>query len=176
MQSGLQEKLNQIKMLAMDADGVLTNGQILLGDGLEIGIFDVQDGFGITLAKQAGLITAVISSRRSTAVLQRAKQLGFDEIRQGTHNKIEEYETLRERYALSDAHIAYMGDDLVDILVMERVGLAIAVHNARPEVKQIADYVTSCHGGNGAVREAVELILKGQSRWNNIYAKYVGSI
>jgi 3-deoxy-D-manno-octulosonate 8-phosphate phosphatase (KDO 8-P phosphatase) len=169
------EQLKKIKMLIMDADGVLTDGRIIFGDDFEISIFDVHDGFGITLAKQAGLITAIISSRKSKSILLRAKQLGFNEICQDCQQKLVEYENLRAKYNLSDDEIACMGDDFSDIPMMQEAGFGIAVRNARGEVKEIADYTTSCMGGRGAVREVVELILKAQGKWETIVESFVKS-
>ena len=169
------EQLKKIKMLVMDADGVLTDGRIIFGGDFEISVFDVHDGFGITLAKQAGLITAIISSRESQSILQRAKQLGFNEICQGCQQKLVEYENLRAKYNLSDDEIACMGDDFSDIPMMQEAGFGIAVRNAREEVKEIADYTTSCMGGRGAVREVVESILKAQGKWETIVESFVKS-
>ena len=167
------EQLKKIRMLVMDADGVLTDGRIILSADFEISIFDVHDGFGITLAKQVGLITAIITARKSKAVLQRAKQLGFNEICQGCQQKLVEYENLRAKYNLSDDEIAYMGDDFSDIPIIRRAGCGIAVRNAREEVKKIADYITTSMGGRGAVREVVELILKAQGKWETIVESFV---
>lgn len=171
----MKEKLRKIKAVMMDADGVLTDGRIILGNDFEVSVFHVHDGFGITLAKQSGLITAIITARKSKAVLQRAKQLGFGEIRQGCQQKLIEYDDLRVKYNLSDDEIAYIGDDFSDIPVIQKAGFGIAVQNAREEVKEIADYVTASMGGRGAIREVVELILKAQGRWEAIVESFVKS-
>ena len=168
----MKEKLRKIKALMMDCDGVLTDGRIILGDGLEISIFNVYDGFGIVLAKQAGLFTAIITGRKSKAVLQRAEQLRIDEIRQGCLQKLDDYEDLRAKYNFSDDEIAYIGDDFSDIPVIQKVGFGVAVQNARDEVKEIADYITTSMGGHGAVREIVELILKAQGKWGRIMESF----
>ena len=167
------ERLKKIKAVIMDADGVLTDGRIILGDEFEISIFDVHDGAAIVLAKESGLITAIITGRRSKAVLRRANELGFDEIRQGCQQKLVEYENLRAKYDLSDDEIVYIGDDFSDIPVIQKAGFGIAVRNARKEVKESADYTTISRGGRGAVREVVELILKAQGKWETILDSFV---
>ena len=164
----MSEKLKNIKALIMDADGVLTDGRIILGNDSEISVFDAHDGYGIVLAKQANLITAILSGRESKGILRRAKELGFDEIYQGCKDKLSEYENLRAKYNLSDSEIVCIGDDLPDIPIIQKAGFGVAVNNAREEVKKIADYTTLSSGGRGAVREVVELILKAQGKWEAI--------
>ena len=161
----MNEKLKNIRALIMDADGVLTDGRIILGSNSEISVFDVHDGYGITLARRANLITAIVSGRESKAVFQRAKELGFDEICQGCQDKLSEYENLRAKYNLSDIEIVCIGDDIPDIPMIQKAGFGVAVKNAREEVKEIADYTTLSSGGRGAVREVVELVLKAQGKW-----------
>lgn len=143
---------------------MLTDGRIILSDYSEISIFDVHDGYGVAMAKQANLIIAVVSGRKSKAVFQRAKELGFDEICQGCQDKLSEYENLRAKYNLSDNEIVCIGDDIPDIPMIQKAGFGVAVKNAREEVKKIADYTTSSNGGRGAVREVVELVLKAQGK------------
>lgn len=150
-----------ITMFGMDVDGVLTDGGIYYGDsGVEVKRFDVQDGMGITLLRRAGVIPFIITARRSTATRRRADELGIREVHQGIIDKLECLRNLASGYGLALEEIAYVGDDLADLDVMLNVGLPIAVGNARDEVKKIAGFVTSSHGGHGAVREACEHVLK----------------
>lgn len=156
----------------MDVDGVLTDGGIILGnDGLEIKIFNVQDGMGITLAQKAGLKIGIITGRESEAVLRRAQELKLDQVSQGHFNKLAPYNKIKEKYGLLDEEIAYIGDDVLDLGILNRVGLSVAVANARQEVKACVDYVTIASGGKGAVREVIDLILKTQDKWDNTLEK-----
>lgn len=156
-------------MLVLDVDGVLTNGKINLDqEGNEIKVFDVQDGFGIALFRNAGYKTAIISARSAGAVNVRAKDLKIDKVYQDAHPKTIAYENLLREFGLKENEVCFMGDDLPDICILKRVGFSVAVNNAANEVKERADYVTERRGGDGAVREAVELILKNHGKWENI--------
>jgi len=169
METVLIQKISRIKLILMDVDGVLTDGGIILGSqGLEIKIFNVQDGAGITMARLAGLKVGILTGRISEAVQQRATELHFDIVSQGHFNKLTEYEQIKQSLAVSDLEVAYIGDDILDLDVLRRVGFSIAVANARPEVKSEVDYITAASGGKGAVREVVDLILKTQNRWHAI--------
>ena len=149
-----------LRMLLLDVDGVLTDGGIILiGTADEAKRFDVQDGMGVNLARSAGLIVGIITSRRSDVVERRAKELKIDELFQGASRKTEVLDILIAKYGIEDSQIAYMGDDIQDIPVMKRVGLPIAPLNAVNAVKECSAYVTNACGGHGAVREAVEWIL-----------------
>lgn len=151
----------------MDVDGVLTSGQIIYGaGGLELLAFDVKDGFAIVTAHRRGLLTALVTGRASEAVARRAKELGITEVRQGCVDKLKAYEEVLAQYGLSDEAVAYIGDDLPDLPLLERAGLKVAVANAPEEVKGKADYVTVKEGGRGAVREVIELILRAQGLWD----------
>ncbi|MBF0532321.1 MAG: HAD hydrolase family protein [Candidatus Omnitrophica bacterium] len=151
----------------MDVDGVLTDGRINLNElGQEIKSFDVHDGFGMVLLRRAGYKTAIISARASAAVKARAKDLLIDKIYQDAYPKIAAYEALKKTLQVSDEQVCYVGDDLPDLPVLRQAGFAVAVSNAVQEVRLAADYVTKAHGGRGAVREVVELILKTQGRWD----------
>ncbi|OYT70243.1 MAG: 3-deoxy-D-manno-octulosonate 8-phosphate phosphatase [Chloracidobacterium sp. CP2_5A] len=163
----VSERARRIAILLMDCDGVLTEGFIcLLPDGTEFKAFNSQDGHGLKLAKRAGLRTGVITGRRSTALEQRARETGIEFLCQAAGDKARHLAELMTAHRLSPEAIAFIGDDLPDVPVMERVGLAVAVANAVPEVKQAAHYITSRPGGRGAVREVIELILKAQEKWN----------
>lgn len=169
--SDLKQAVSRVKMVISDVDGVLTDGSIYKGgDGSEFKRFNVSDGAGVAMARAASLKIALISGRRSEATEVRAKELKIEDVYNGTLNKITPYEALQKKYNLKDEEIAYVGDDLIDIPVMERVGIAIAVANAYPPVKAKADYITELSGGEGAFREAVTWIIKQQGRYEEILA------
>lgn len=156
----------------MDVDGVLTDGKIVVdAQGKELKFFDVQDGFGLVLLRQAGIKTAILSARSSPAVTARAEDLKIDKICQDAYPKTSAYERLIRESGCTDEQVCFMGDDLPDLPVLKRVGLAVAVPNAMDELKKIAHYVTTRRGGAGAVREVIELILKAQGKWKNIVAQ-----
>jgi 3-deoxy-D-manno-octulosonate 8-phosphate phosphatase (KDO 8-P phosphatase) len=169
----LKRKLKKIRMLLMDVDGVLTDGGIVLGsEGREFKIFDAQDGMGIVMLRQGAVKVGFITGRESEAVASRAKDLHIDVLYQGVVSKRNALKEILDRYDLRMADVCYVGDDIQDIAVMEDVGVAVAVANARNEVKRIADYVTNNCGGRGAIREVVELILKSQGKWRNIIRSF----
>jgi 3-deoxy-D-manno-octulosonate 8-phosphate phosphatase (KDO 8-P phosphatase) len=159
------DKAKKVKLLIIDVDGVLTDGRIILGSGgEEFKNFHVQDGTGIRLALRAGLKIAVISARKSAVTRIRAKELGISELWQVEGSKEKIYEKLRKKYDLTHSQIAYIGDDVYDVGIMKKVGLAAAVSNAVDEVKRIAHYVTGKSGGYGAVREVIDFLLKSQKK------------
>ena len=162
----MKDALKRIKVVAMDVDGVLTDGRIIMdSNGVETKNFDVQDGFGIVFLKKCGIKTAIISARESGVVAHRAKDLKIDKVYVGVYPKIGAYEGMLEEFKVQDQEVCFIGDDVADVSVMRRCGVAVAVANAVFEVKQIADYVTVARGGQGAVRETVELILQAQGHW-----------
>ena len=162
----MRGKLENIKVLVMDVDGVLTDGRIIMdGNGVETKNFDVQDGLGIVFAQMAGLKTAIISARYSDVTAHRAKDLKIDKVFCGVYPKTAAYEQMIKDFGVSDQEVCFVGDDLADLVILKRVGFAVAVANAVFEVKQAADYVTTKFGGKGAVRETVEHILKAQGKW-----------
>jgi len=172
-----EERARRIELILMDVDGVLTDGGIILlpagQGGVEEGkIFNVQDGVGISFAHRAGLHTGILTGRNSLSVLARAKELGIAIVEQGSHNKLETYARIREAAKLSDAAVAYIGDDMQDLPVLRRAGLAVAVANAQEEVKQACQIVTERAGGRGAVREAIDFILRAQGKWDQIMTRY----
>lgn len=172
MTLSLKKKINKVKLLIMDIDGVLTDGRIVLdARGEELKFFDVQDGFGIVLLREAGLKTAILSARSAPAVTARALDLKIDKVCQDAYPKLGVYEGLIRELGLKDEEVCFIGDDLPDLAVFKRVGFPVAVQNAVGEIKKHADYVTVREGGNGAVREVVELILKTQGKWKSILAK-----
>lgn len=163
----MRNKIKPIKLILMDVDGVLTDGGIILGsNGFEMKIFNVQDGAGVTLARKAGLKVGIITGRESEAVARRVQELKMDVVSQGHFNKLGEYERIKNEMNLDDSEIAYIGDDILDLCILERVGFAAAPQNARPEVKSQVAYVTRANGGNGAVRELIDMILKEKGLWD----------
>jgi len=162
----MKQKIRQIKLILFDVDGVLCSGDIsYLDDGRELKTFDVQDGFGVTMARLAGLKTGILTGRRSKAIERRAAELKVDVLSQGNFNKLDPYQKIKKRFSLEDQEICYIGDDLLDLSILERVGFSVAVPNAREEVKAVCDYITVARGGRGAVREVVDLILKRQNKF-----------
>lgn len=169
----LEDRARKIKMFIMDVDGILTDGRIILGcQGEEFKFFYVQDGVGIILAHRAGLKTAIISARKSEATERRARELGIKDVYQVKDSKEEAYEKILQDYCLQDEEVAYIGDDLHDLLLLKRVGLAVSVPNGSDDAREIAHWTTKAAGGQGAVREAVELILKSQGKWEEVTARY----
>jgi 3-deoxy-D-manno-octulosonate 8-phosphate phosphatase (KDO 8-P phosphatase) len=169
-------RAEQIRLLLMDVDGTLTDGRVYLqsfsdGTAEELKAFDAHDGAGLTLAHIMGLQTGVITGRESAAMTRRARELKMDFVYQGRSTKIGSYDEILQRAGLEDVAVAYVGDDLPDIPLLRRAGLAVAVGNAVPEVKSVAHYITSRDGGRGAVREVVELILKAQKKWKEAVPK-----
>ena len=165
----MKSKIKKVKVLALDVDGVLTDGKIILdSDGKETRAFDVQDGYGIAVFKKAGFRTAIISAREAKPVEIRAQDLRIDKVYQNAYPKLDAYEKMLKDLDIKDGEVCFMGDDLPDIPVLKRVGFAVAVGNAAAEVKTQVDYVTKNRGGAGAVREVIELILKAQGKWDPI--------
>jgi len=167
------EKARNIKLLILDVDGVLTDGRLYYNEQGEVTLgFHIQDGLGIDLLHRVGLQTAIISGRKAGAVEKRAAQLKIQHVHLGCAQKAQTYKALREKLQLNHEQIAYVGDDWIDIPAMKQVGLKIAVANAVPEVKAIADWETPHKGGKGAVRDVCELILKAQGHYENLLADY----
>lgn len=177
MNSELKERAARVRLLLMDVDGVLTDGRLINvpspgGGVFESKAFDSQDGIALQWLGWHGIETGVISGRVSAATEARAKQVGMRYVYQGHIEKIPILEEIRAASGLAVEQIAYCGDDLTDIVVMRRVGLAFAPSNARDEVKRAAHHVTAAGGGRGAVREICELLLEAQGRWADILKKY----
>jgi len=172
----LKKRAAQIKLLLMDVDGTMTDGSVTLlsqtdGTALEIKTFDAHDGQGLTLAQTAGLRTGCITGRESPALLRRAHEMKMEFVYMKQPVKMPAYEEILRKAGISDFAVAYIGDDLPDIPLMRRAGLAIAVGDAVPEVKAAAHYTTGALAGHGAVREVVELILKSQGIWEAMIDK-----
>jgi 3-deoxy-D-manno-octulosonate 8-phosphate phosphatase (KDO 8-P phosphatase) len=172
----LKKRAAQIKLLLMDVDGTMTDGGVLLlsqpdGSALEIKKFDAHDGQGLTLAHTAGIRTGCITGRESPALLRRAHEMKMDYIYMKIALKMPAYEEILAKAGVKDAEVAFIGDDLPDIPILKRVGLAVAVGDAVADVKKIAHYTTKAHGGRGAIREAIELILKSKGIWDELIDK-----
>jgi 3-deoxy-D-manno-octulosonate 8-phosphate phosphatase (KDO 8-P phosphatase) len=169
----LLERARKTRLLIMDVDGVLTDGRIIQdGHGHELKVFDVKDGHGIVMAHRAKLRTALISGRESETITRRADELGIELVFQKIWNKLEVYEKLLVDTELTHNEVAYIGDDLIDIPLLRRVGLAVAVADAVDEVKAAAHLITQRPGGQGAVREVIELILRAQGHWDSLIERY----
>jgi 3-deoxy-D-manno-octulosonate 8-phosphate phosphatase (KDO 8-P phosphatase) len=168
---------SKIRLLLMDVDGVLTDGKLYNvpapdGSMAETKGFDSQDGIALQWLNRIGIAAGVISGRVSPATAERAKQVKFKYVYQGHTEKIPILQEIMADAKLDPSQVAYIGDDFTDVVVMRRVGLAVATANARPEVKAIAHHVTQVPGGQGAVREVVELLLQAQGRWDEILRHY----
>lgn len=169
----LQEKLLPIRILLLDVDGVLTDGRIIMDDtGSETKQFDVKDGHGLKILMRFDITPIIVTGRQSAVVVHRAQDLGITEVYQKIWNKVEILDRLLRERRLDARAVAFVGDDLVDIPLLRRVGFAAAVADATPEVRAVADYVTRRPGGRGAVREVCELILRGQDRWDAVARRY----
>ena len=171
--SSIEATLKQIKLLLLDVDGVLTDGAITYTDqGDEIKRFSVKDGLGLRLLMDAGIRVGIITGRRSRALAARCANLGIDLLYDGVKDKVTALETILDKTGILPCETAFAGDDLPDICVMKRVGLAIAVADAAGEVRQAARLVTRNRGGDGAVREVCEQILKAKGEWNDIILRF----
>jgi len=173
----VHELASKIRLLLMDVDGVLTDGKLYNVPGPDGKMaatkgFHSQDGIALQWMAKLGIATGLISGRVSPATVERAAQCKFKYVYQGHTEKIPILEEIMADAQIDSSQVAYIGDDFTDVVVMRRVGLAIATANARPEVKPIAHYVTQAPGGQGAVREVVELLLKAQGRWDEILRHY----
>lgn len=174
--TNLIEKAKKIQCLICDVDGVLTDARVYMDNfGNEQKIFNLQDGMGIKLLMAAGIEIAVITTSRSELIDHRMKQLGITHYYKGQVEKLTAYETIKSQLQLSDSAFAYVGDDLPDIAIIQRVGLGIAVANARPQVKEFATWTTESTGGNGAVREVCDFILNSQHKFDAALQRYLSS-
>jgi len=166
----IQRRAKNVKVLLMDVDGTMTPRYVCLqsfpdGSVAEMKMFNAHDGAGIKLAGLMGIRTGLITGRDSTAVARRAREASMEFVIQGQAKKLESYKAILVRAGVTDEEVAYVGDDLPDIPIMERAGLAVAVSDATVEAKRAAHYITVARGGEGAIREVVELILKSQGKW-----------
>jgi 3-deoxy-D-manno-octulosonate 8-phosphate phosphatase (KDO 8-P phosphatase) len=170
----ITDKAAKIRLVLFDVDGVLTDGKILLhADGSESKQFDIKDGTGIIWAQRAGLTVGFLSARTSAATGQRAAQLGITLVHQGVPSKLEAYEQIVDSLLLDDEQVAYMGDDVLDLPVLARVGLAAAPADAVEDVRRRVHWVSRANGGQGAARDLIEVVLQAQGRWQALLAEYV---
>jgi len=161
----IRSKAKKIKLLLLDVDGVLTDGRIVLDNqGNELKAFHVRDGHGIKMAQHAGIIVGIITGRTSEVVNIRARELGITDVYQGRHEKIAVYHSILGKYGFRDEEVAYIGDDIVDVDIFKRTGLAVTVNDTEPSVIPHVDMITKAAGGRGAVRELINIILKHQGK------------
>jgi 3-deoxy-D-manno-octulosonate 8-phosphate phosphatase (KDO 8-P phosphatase) len=169
----MEERLRKISLLLLDVDGVLTDGRIIFDhNGIETKAFDVKDGHGLKLLQRVGIRVGLITGRQSEVTRLRAEELAIDIVHQAAKNKLIPYQQILAELGLGDEQVAYMGDDVIDLPVLRRVGFAATVADACDEVKPYVHYVTSRAGGRGAVREVCDLILKGGGHWREATARY----
>ena len=168
------ERAATIKLAVFDVDGVLTDGRIYIdSQGNESKAFHVQDGLGLVMLRNAGIEVAIITSRQSTIVSKRCDELGIEHVFQGVGDKLTCLQALQHELKLHPSECVYVGDDLVDLPVMQTVGLSVAVANAVDRVKQLADWVCAHSGGNGAAREVCEMLLLAQDKLDEAEARYL---
>lgn len=168
----LSAKLARVKLFLCDVDGILTDGSIYIGEKGETKRFDIQDGLGLRLLQREGIKVGWISNRPSDATTRRAHELKVDFLSQDKSSKIAAAEKILAETRLSWPDICYMGDDIVDLCLLTRAGLAVSVPNGIAEARNASDYVTKAAGGYGAVREVVELILKAQKKWDGLVKEF----
>lgn len=168
----LERKAKKVKLLILDVDGVMTDGRIIFdNNGNEIKAFHVRDGHGIKMAQTAGILIAIITGRKSEVVKRRALELGIKDVYQRALNKVDIYEKLLKMYGMKDEEVAFIGDDINDLPILKMVGFSVAVSDADTHIRNKVDYVTEMGGGQGAVREAIDIILKAQGKWEGIKNK-----
>ncbi len=170
---GAAKKAARVRLLLLDVDGVLTDGGIVYdGDGREIKRFHVRDGHGIKMIQRAGIEVGIITGRSSETVAVRARELGIALVRQGATDKVAAWQAILEEKGLAAADTAYVGDDIVDIPLMRRVGFAASVADAESCALSAADFISTRPGGGGAVREIIEFVLRSGGRWDSATSRY----
>lgn len=170
----LKQRAARIKMLILDIDGVMTDGRIIYDNqGNELKCFNVLDGMGLALLGQSRIKVAIITAKGCRAVLRRTREIGAVEVKQNAPDKLTAFNQILKKYKLDRQEVCFIGDDLVDLPVIKRAGLACAVANACAEVKRAADYITIKEGGRGAVREVIEIILRAQKKWFALIKPYL---
>lgn len=173
MKKVVEEKLKKVKLLILDVDGVLTKGEIIYdSQGKELKIFNVKDGLGVFLLSKLGIDTILFTAKDSSIVRRRATQMGVKEVLGGLLPKVRLIEDIKKRYKVKKEEICYLGDDLIDMGIMKEVGVPVTVKDACREIKRIAVYVTKKRGGEGAVREVVEMILKAKNMWSKAVTNF----
>jgi len=169
----MDTKLAKIKLLLLDVDGIMTDGRIIYDNqGNELKAFDVKDGHGLKLIQRAGIKVGIITGRKSEVVARRAAELGIEILYQKALTKLDPYREILAIENLTDEQVAYMGDDVVDLPILRRVGFSATVADAVSEVLPLVDYVTSRAGGRGAVREVCDLLLKASGQWEKLTDRY----
>jgi 3-deoxy-D-manno-octulosonate 8-phosphate phosphatase (KDO 8-P phosphatase) len=171
----------RIRLVGLDVDGTMTDGGVYLGSkppgaarAIELKRFDIQDGLGVVLLKKAGLIVSIVTGRGGDAARERAAELQVDDYEeQGNAKKLAVFEGLLQKHGVRFEDAAYVGDDLIDLPILKRVGLAVAVANAAPEVKAACGYCTGRSGGHGALREFIEVFLKARGAWHDVVKAYL---
>ncbi len=170
----LHARLRKLKLFIADIDGVLTDGRIIFGNyGDELKFFDVHDGFGLVMLRRAGFKTIIITAKKSRINAKRAKEVNAVKLYQNAKDKLKVFEKVLKRFHAEPSEVCFVGDDLIDVPVLKRVGLAVVVQNAVQEVKEFAHYVTQKNGGRGAVREVADMILRAQGKWVEATANYL---
>ena len=168
------ERAAKVKLFIFDVEGVLTDGGLHYGaEGEAFKTFNVQDGLGIKLLQESGVLTGIISARRSPQVAARAKDLAIELVHQGGHDKLTPFRALLAQLNLTEEQVGFIGDDVVDIPILSRAGFAVAVPNGRPEVLARAHHVTEHRGGHGAVREVCEFVLRAQGNYDRVMAQFL---
>lgn len=175
MNQSIIDKAQKIKLIATDVDGVLTEGFVFIRDDAEepFGKFNILDGFAVIMAREVGIKTAVISGRKSEATEARCRKLGMDMAFTGVKDKSVQIREIAKYFNIGLDEIAYIGDDLIDFPALKLVGLKCSPSNAVNEIKEYVDYVSNYHGGHGAFRDIVELILKSQDKYQQIIDNYL---
>jgi 3-deoxy-D-manno-octulosonate 8-phosphate phosphatase (KDO 8-P phosphatase) len=172
----IQERASRIRLLLFDVDGVLTDGVVIMhADGSESKGFHIKDGAAMVWAQRAGLTVGLLSARASGATTHRAAQLAVRIVQQGVSNKHDAFEQMLRDTGVDEAAVAYMGDDLLDLPILRRAGLAAAPADAVAEVRDSVHWVSAARGGRGAVRELIEMVLRAQGRWEAVLAEYGGT-
>ncbi len=170
--NALTARLRRVKLFLCDVDGVLTDGRIFMGDGKEYKAFSIQDGLGMLILQKEGIKVGWVSNRPSPVSQQRAEELKIDYFFQKKGSKVDAIQAILNEAGVDWDEICYMGDDVVDLGALKRAGVAVAVANGIDEAKALAHYVTRAHGGHGAVREVVRLILVAQDKWKNVVERH----
>jgi 3-deoxy-D-manno-octulosonate 8-phosphate phosphatase (KDO 8-P phosphatase) len=168
----LRSRFRRVKLFLCDVDGVLTDGTVWMGNGVESKRFNIRDGLGLKILRKYGVKVGWVSRRPSGATRQRAEDLGIDFLMQSDGGKVKFVEGILQKTGLDWTDICFVGDDIVDIGVMRRAGVAVAVNDGVQEAKAAAHYITKARGGHGAIREVIDLILKAQNKWKQVVAEY----
>jgi 3-deoxy-D-manno-octulosonate 8-phosphate phosphatase (KDO 8-P phosphatase) len=169
----MDERIKKIRLVILDVDGVLTDGRIIYNNlGYDYKFYDVRDGFGVTLLHRSGIDLAIISAKASRTIKRRARDMHIKKLYLNASDKLAAFEKVLKDFTVQPEEICYIGDDLVDLPIIKRVGFAVAVKEAVEDIKKSSHYITQNSGGRGAVREVAELILKGQGKWEQVLSRY----